>query len=101
MEDVRFPRDDRGPHSRRKSSHDSKEASPFVGVSRDACPGATCTVDLTMAIVIIIPMRVAAMTTYFLARTMAQDPIFKVITSLRKVGKLIRDFLAMTFRHLG
>mmetsp|Transcript_30355 Transcript_30355/g.66452 ORF Transcript_30355/g.66452 Transcript_30355/m.66452 type:complete len:320 (+) Transcript_30355:707-1666(+) len=92
-----FLRELRGPQSDKNSSQLSMEVGPLC-TSRGVSSGI---VDLRMKTVKMTTKRPHAIMTYFLARTTAQPPNLQVMTSERKVGKLIRDFLATTFRQCG
>mmetsp|Transcript_21744 Transcript_21744/g.38242 ORF Transcript_21744/g.38242 Transcript_21744/m.38242 type:complete len:231 (-) Transcript_21744:289-981(-) len=97
--DARFRSDVRGPHSARKSSQVSIEGGPFGGGSE--VRALSCTVDRKMNAVIMTKSSPKSMMTYFLASTTAHEPILRDMTSDLKVGRLMRDFLAITFRQRG
>mmetsp|Transcript_86416 Transcript_86416/g.241764 ORF Transcript_86416/g.241764 Transcript_86416/m.241764 type:complete len:262 (+) Transcript_86416:67-852(+) len=87
----------RGPQSDKKSSHVNKAASPFV-ISCGMFKGVYVRKTYAPRTKLINPM---AIITYFRASTTAQPPTLHVMTSVRKVGRLMRDFLAITFRQRG
>merc|ERR1740138_2053407 len=84
----------RGPQSKRKSSQVSADEGPLS----TSCCALRWTVDRRTYAVMINAIRPKAIMTYFLASTTAQPPTLQVMTSERHVGRLIRDFLATTFR---
>mmetsp|Transcript_26348 Transcript_26348/g.61102 ORF Transcript_26348/g.61102 Transcript_26348/m.61102 type:complete len:317 (+) Transcript_26348:139-1089(+) len=91
-------RDDFGPQSKRKSSHVSMEGAPLWTSGAAPLTWTKERIKYTATIVNTSPKK---MITYFRAKTTAQFPTFRLQTSVRKVGKEMRDFRAMTFKHRG
>mmetsp|Transcript_41525 Transcript_41525/g.123253 ORF Transcript_41525/g.123253 Transcript_41525/m.123253 type:complete len:207 (-) Transcript_41525:207-827(-) len=95
--DALCPREVRGPQSKRKSSQVSMEAAPLW----TSWAVLRCTVERRTYTPRIVSTRKSRIMTYFRARTTAQLPILNDMISVRKVGRFMRDFLAMTLRQRG
>mmetsp|Transcript_71280 Transcript_71280/g.186898 ORF Transcript_71280/g.186898 Transcript_71280/m.186898 type:complete len:205 (-) Transcript_71280:163-777(-) len=91
------PSEVRGPQSNMKSSHVSMEGAPLW----TSWAVLRCTVERSTYTPRIVRTRKTRITTYFRASTTAQFPILNDMISVRKVGRLMRDFLAMTLRQRG